>query len=227
MLPRLLALGPAGRAVWVVYGLVPLLLVPTALGVAAIGRHDRPQLARAALVLAVLSAFAMALGLLRWPSLHWQLAIAHTDATPVAREAIAAVFSAANSYLGQVIGEFLGELFLNAFFACAALVLAGAGAAPQRWLAPAGLAASLLGAVAMLRNAVPGLDMVAALNNAVLPLWMLVMGVAMLRHRARPAPASAASLACAPVPGGQSGAAARRPYSEQDTAALRGAAKLA
>ena len=214
MLPRLLALGPAGRAVWVVYGLVPLLLVPTALGVAAIGRHDRPQLACAA-------------GLLRWPSLHWQLAIAHTDATPVAREAIAAVFSAANSYRGQVIGEFLGELFLNAFFACAALVLAGAGAAPQRWLAPAGLAASLLGAVAMLRNAVPGLDMVAALNNAVLPLWMLVMGVAMLRHRARPAPASAASLACAPVPGGQSGAAARRPYSEQDTAALRGAAKLA
>lgn len=33
VLPRLVALGPTGRAVWVLYGLTPLLLVPAAMGV--------------------------------------------------------------------------------------------------------------------------------------------------------------------------------------------------
>ncbi|MBK8002565.1 MAG: hypothetical protein IPK12_01190 [Gemmatimonadetes bacterium] len=30
VLPNLLALGPTGRAVWALYGLIPLLLIPTA-----------------------------------------------------------------------------------------------------------------------------------------------------------------------------------------------------
>lgn len=42
VLPRLLALGDTGRAVWLVYGLVPLLLLPTALGVRAVGRQAAP-----------------------------------------------------------------------------------------------------------------------------------------------------------------------------------------
>ena len=45
VLPRLLALGPGGRAVWVLYGLIPLLLLPTAMGVyapATMPRRWRP-----------------------------------------------------------------------------------------------------------------------------------------------------------------------------------------
>ena len=182
VLPRLLATGPTGRAVWVLYGLIPLLLVPTALGVYAAGRLAAPVAARAAVILAVLSAASMMAGLLRWPSLHWQLALAYADASPPAREAIGAAFAASNSYLGNFIGEFLGELFLNAFFLCASLVLARA-AGGARWLVVAGSAASLLGGLAMLRNAVPLVEPIAALNNAVLPIWMLVLGVALLRHR--------------------------------------------
>ena len=182
VLPRLLALGPTGRAVWVLYGLIPLLLVPTALGVYAAGRQAAPLTARVAAILAVLSAAAMMIGLLRWPSLHWQLALTYADASPAAREVIGAVFAASNSYLGNFIGEFLGELLLNAFFFSASLALARA-AGGSRWLVVAGSAASLLGGVAMLRNAVPLVEPVAALNNAVLPIWMLVLGVALLRHR--------------------------------------------
>jgi uncharacterized membrane protein YbaN (DUF454 family) len=194
VLPRLLALGPGGRAVWVLYGLIPLLLVPTAIGVFAAGRQAAPLLSRAALVAAVLSAVTMMAGLLRWPSLHWQLAQAYADASPGAREAIAATFAAANSYLGSFVGEFLGELFLNAFFLCAAIVLTRSAAVPRRWLLAAGCFASALGGLAMLRNVTSWVEPIAALNNAVLPAWMLVLGVVLLRHRAgaaspKPAPA--------------------------------------
>jgi hypothetical protein len=180
VLPRLLTLGPAGRAVWVVYGLIPLLLIPTAIGVFAAGHRAAPLLSRAALVMAVLSALTMMAGLLRWPSLHWQLALAYADASSGAREAIAATFAAANSYLGNFVGEFLGELFLNLFFLCAAIALTRAGSAP-RWVLVAGSFASGLGALAMLRNLTSWVEPIAALNNAVLPAWMLVLGVVLLR----------------------------------------------
>lgn len=186
VLPRLLALGPGGRAVWVLYGLIPLLLLPTAIGVYAAGRHAAPLAARTALILALMSAAAMMAGLLRWPSLHWQLALAYADASPAAREAISAVFNAANSYLGNFIGEFLGELFLNSFFLCAAIVLTLAAAPARRWLLVAGASASLLGWLAMLRNVIGWVEPIAALNNAVLPIWMLVLGVALVRHRTSP-----------------------------------------
>ena len=128
----------------------------------------------------------MMAGLLRWPSLHWQLAIAYADASPAAREAINAVFAASNSYLGNFIGEFLGELFLNSFFLCAAIVLTRAAAPARRWLLLAGASASLLGGLAMLRNVIAWVEPIAALNNVVLPIWMLVLGVALVRHRTSP-----------------------------------------
>ncbi len=187
VLPRLLALGPAGRAVWVVYGLIPLLLIPTALGVYAAARQAAPLLARVAVITAVLSAVSMMAGLLRWPSLHWQWALAWADATPAAREAIAAAFAASNSYLGNFIGEFLGELFLNTFFLCAALALSRAAATPRRWLVVAGSLASAIGALAMLRNALPMVEPIAAANNVLLPLWMLCLGVVLFRHRSKTA----------------------------------------
>lgn len=186
VLPQLLALGSGGRAVWVLYGLIPLLLLPTAMGVYAAGRHAAPLTAMVALICALLSAAAMMAGLLRWPSLHWQLALAYADASPGAREAITVVFAASNSYLGNFVGEFLGELFLNSFFLCAAIVLTRAASSGRRWLMVAGASASLLGGLAMLRNVITWVEPIAALNNVVLPIWMLVLGVALARHRPSP-----------------------------------------
>lgn len=181
VLPALLALGPVGRGVWVVYGLVPLLLVPTALGVRSAGTHTMPDTAAASVLLATAGALCMTAGLLRWPSLHWQLATAFEQASPAARESMAALFLASNSYLGQYVGEFLGELFLNAFLLCASLVLADRGGRPWRWLHHAGLVAALCGWTAMLRNVTPLVAPVAAVNNVVLPVWMLVLGVTLVR----------------------------------------------
>ena len=191
VLPRLLALGTPGRAVWLLYGLIPLLLVPTALGVHAAARHTAPRTARAAVLLALLAAATMSIGLMRWPTLHWQLAIAHADASPATSEAIAATFASANLWLGRVVGEFFGELFLNGFFVCAAVALSRSAPKPRGWLLAAGVAASTLGALALLRNVTEVVAPIAELNNAVLPLWMLVLGLTLLRHRgaeAVPAP---------------------------------------
>lgn len=179
VLPRLLELGTTGRLVWLVYGLVPLLLVPTALGV----RAAAPQSAasRAALAMAVLAAVAMSAGLLRWPTLNWQLAQDWGHAGPEARAAMSATFSQGNRVLGNWIGEFFGELFLNGFFLCAAWAL---GRARQvKWLPWLGTAAAVLGWLAMLRNVTPAVHTLAELNNSVLPLWMLVQGVVLLRWR--------------------------------------------
>jgi hypothetical protein len=177
VLPQLLALGNTGRIVWFVYGLIPLLLVPTALGVAALAQPTAPRLGRLAVWLAAISAGAMMTGLLRWPTLHWGLAQEWTSASPAARDLIARRFATANLYLGNVTGEFVGELFLNGFFAISSFAVA-AGRPRQRWLVIAGVAASLLGWTAMLRNLTSVVAPIAALNNIVLPLWMLAFGLA-------------------------------------------------
>lgn len=183
VLPQLLALGTTGRGVWILYALVPLLLVPTAIGMSAATRATAPLATSGAVVSAVLAAFSMMLGLLRWPSLHWHLATAYATADAGTRAAIEALFAASNSYLGNFIGEFVGELWLNAFFALGAVALARASGGRRRWLAPAGLAVAAVGAVAMFRNVTPAIGLVAELNNLVLPVWMATFGVLLVTHR--------------------------------------------
>ena len=86
----------------------------------------------------------------------------------------------ANLYLGNVVGEFAGELFLNGFFFTSALALAP-GRRRHRWLIIVGIAASALGWIAMFRNVAPVVAL-AAINNVVLPLWMLTLGVVLTAH---------------------------------------------
>ena len=184
VLPALLALGTRGRIVWLVYGLIPLLLVPTALGVKEAAREAAPRLGRGVVWLAAFSALAMMTGLLRWPTLHWMLAQEWTSASPAARDVIASRFTTANLYLGNVTGEFAGELFLNGFFLTSSLALS-AGGPRRRWLAFLGVAASALGWIAMLRNLTPLVAPVATLNNMVLPLWMLTLGLVLTAQGVR------------------------------------------
>jgi hypothetical protein len=180
VLPRLLELGETGRAVWVVYALLPLLLIPAAAGTYAALRDAAPTAMRVACTFAVVAAVSMFLGLARWPSVHWELARAYGPASPEARVAIDAVFSGLNVYLGNFVGEFLGELSLNAFFILTAVALLRTG---RRWTAYGGFAAGGLGLIAALRNVTPAVDLVAAADNYVLPLWLVVLGAVLARWR--------------------------------------------
>ena len=178
VLPRLLALGESGRAVWVAYAFLPLLLIPAGVGARAALHHAAPNAMRAALALSVVAAVSMLLGLARWPSVHWELARAYGAASPDARVAIDAVFLGLNVFLGNYVGEFLGELALNAFFILSAFALVRAG---RRRLGGAGLVVGALGIVAAFRNVTPAVALVADLNNYVLPLWLIVFGVVLAR----------------------------------------------
>lgn len=181
VLPRLLALGATGRAVWALYALLPLLLVPAGVGAHAALRDVSPGLSRIASVLAVLAAVAMMLGLLRWPSIHWRLATAYVEApNDAARYAIASVFDGLNVFLGRFVGEFVGELALNLFFLLTAIASWRSARMP-RWSAALGIVAAVLGLIAMWRNVAPIVAPVAQIENSVLPLWMIVSGVLLVR----------------------------------------------
>ena len=180
VLPRLLALGEAGRAVWAVYAFLPLLLIPAAIGARAAFGDAAPSAMRAAIVFATIAAVSMLLGLARWPSVHWELARAYPSASADARAAMDALFLGLNVYLGNYIGEFVGELALNAFF-----VLVGFAAlrttVTNRWFAVGGIAVGAMGWVAAFRNVTSVVSPVAAANNYLLPLWLIVVGVVLVR----------------------------------------------
>lgn len=180
VLPRLLALGSMGRAVWVVYAFLPLLLIPGGVGTYAALREAAPNAMRAAVAFSVVSAVSMLLGLARWPSVHWELARAYETAAPGARAAIDAVFSGLNVYLGNFVGEFLGELSLNAFFILSGVAFMRAG---RKWVGYGALAAGAIGMLAAFRNVTAAVGPIAELNNYVLPFWLIAMGVVLLRGR--------------------------------------------
>jgi hypothetical protein len=182
VLPRLLALGDVGRSVWAVYAMLPLLLVPAAVGAHAVLGERAPGAMRAGVLFAALAAFSMTLGLARWPSVHWELARAYAGAEPESRATIAAVFAGLNVYLGQYLGEFLGEVCLNAFFLLSAVAALHSDRLPG-WVAYGGAAAGVIGVIAAFRNVTTYVAPVAEVNNYLLPLWLLAFGVALVRAR--------------------------------------------
>jgi hypothetical protein len=184
VLPALLATGDGGRAAWAIYALLPLFWIPAAVGAfhALRARSEGPM--RAGISFAVVSALAMALGLMRWPSLHWELAQAWvTD--PSVRPALDAVFNGTNRYLGNYIGEFLGEFCFSVFFLLSATSMLGRDSGFPRWVAWLGIITGTAGLLGMFRNVTAAVAPIAEVNNYLLPLWMIVFGWSLLRYARR------------------------------------------
>jgi hypothetical protein len=176
VLPALLATGAAGRAAWALYSVLPLVFIPAGIGAFEALRERASGPMRIGVLFAFLAAVSMVLGLMRWPSVHWELARAWEAAGEGDRLVLAAVFDGLNRYLGNFIGEFLGEFGFSVFF-----VLSGAGLLSHertpRWLGWWGVATGVLGLIGMWRNLTPVVDGVAAVNNYLLPAWMIGFGV--------------------------------------------------
>jgi hypothetical protein len=185
VLPALLATGPAGRAVWAVYGFLPLIWIPAGVGAYVALRKSHPGTMLAALQFALLSAISMMLGLLRWPTIHWRLAELYTtaDTSQQQQQVIAAIFDGLNVYLGNYLGEFLGELSFSAFFVLSAWALLRSRATAS-WVAVAGLLTGVMGWIGMFRNLTTMVAPIAEINNYLLPLWMIALGVVLLRLQA-------------------------------------------
>lgn len=178
VLPRLRAGGATMRATWAIYSLLPLLLVPGAVGTLAALPGSAPLLVLA-LVLNSIGALAMCLGLMRWPSIHWTLAEAWETAGPDAKHSIAATFRGLNLYLGNYIGEFLGEICLAKFFALSGLAFLLDARFPA-WLGLAGITFGVSFSIGAFRNVSARVQWLADLNNWLLPLWMIILGAALI-----------------------------------------------
>jgi hypothetical protein len=92
------------------------------------------------------------------------------------------VFDGANMMFGRYIGEFLGELLLNMSFVLFSGVAWSDRRLP-RWASGFGIVAGVLGLIALWRNVTPLVAPIADINNAVLPLWLIVWGVVLARVR--------------------------------------------
>lgn len=183
VLPRLLGGGDTMRAVWAFYALLPMLLVPALAGSWAACPASGGRM-RVAFGLACIAALAMTLGLMRWPSIHWVLAQAWMDADDTSRTALGAQFVGLNVYLGNYLGEFLGETALATSFALCARSYLVESSLP-RWLGWGGLAFAALFLVGAFRNVSALVQPVADLNNALLPLWLIANGIALLQGSRR------------------------------------------
>ena len=181
VLPALLATGASGRFAWSLYALLPLIWLPAGVGAFEALRGRAEGGMRLAMLFAGLAAISMMLGLLRWPSIHWELARAWTGAGPEERTIIAALFDGLNRYLGNFIGEFLGELSFSVFFLLSAMAMLRTPPFP-RWVGWWGVATAVLGLVGMFRNVTAAVAPIANANNYLLPLWMIAFGVALVKY---------------------------------------------
>jgi hypothetical protein len=116
---------------------------------------------------------------MRWPSIHWELARAWETAGPEARQGMGATFRGLNLYLGNYIGEFLGELCLGAFFLLTGLATLDEPRFPA-WLGWGGVAFGLSFIIGAFRNVTARAAWISSLNNLLLPVWMIVLGGALI-----------------------------------------------
>lgn len=175
VLPALLATGDSGRAAWALYSVLPLVFVPASVAAFCALRDRAAGIARVGGAFALLAAISMMLGLMRWPSLHWQLANAWPNAGESERLVLAAVFDGVNLYLGNYIGEFLGELSFSMFVVLCGVGLLRHQKAPK-WIGYWGILTGVLGLIGMWRNVTSAVEVVAELNNYLLPPWMIGFG---------------------------------------------------
>jgi hypothetical protein len=180
VLPDLLATGPQARLVWAIYALLPLIWIPAGVAAYEALAPVRRGAMRLALLFAVVAALAMMLGLMRWPSIHWHLALAFASAQAPEQSALATVFDGLNTYLGNYIGEFLGELSFNVFFLLTSIVWLRSPR-PQKWIGWFGVGTAALGLAGMFRNVTGVVGPTAELNNFLLPAFMITLGVALVR----------------------------------------------
>jgi hypothetical protein len=200
VLPAFVAGGAKLRWTWAVYAALPAGLALSALLAAPLLQEGGETKARIGRAAALLAALAMTAGLIRWPTLHHALGIRFMKAGVEERQLLATLFDASNLYLGNVTGEFIGEIALSVWFLTTSLaVLRGIGL--RRWLGYLGLVTAVSMTIGAFRNVTSLVDPIAAFNNSLLPLWLVIWGTALLLRRG-PSPATSGQR-CKEKPGGR------------------------
>lgn len=178
VLPLLAAGGLKLRLVWFAYGALPLVFVFAGVASGRILDRHAPAFRTLGVGAAVLAGFAMTTGLLRWPTIEWALAQHWQEAPSVDHGALSAVFDASNLFLGNLLGEFVGEVCVAIWFLTLAVAWWRQG---RRFGAGGGIAVAVVMAVGALRNATHWVEPVAQVSNLALPVWLVFVGGALRR----------------------------------------------
>ncbi|MDF2742572.1 MAG: hypothetical protein K0S88_3942 [Actinomycetia bacterium] len=160
--------------------LVPILLLP-----AALGRREDPVL-RAAAFVGAASVLLSLIGFLRWVFVVPPLAATYVAGDPTTQAAVAAAWTAQHQFGGALLGEHLGQLLAIGWSITISLLILRTGIL-WRWVGWLGLAASFLyltGQGDILATAIPSFpvwDLGGLLGSTLWGLWVLALGVAVLR----------------------------------------------
>ena len=174
--------------------LVPVLLLP-----AALGRGEDPVL-RAATFVGAASVLLSLIGFLRWVFVVPALADSYVSGDPATKVAVAAAWTAQHQFGGALLGEHLGQLLAIGWSITVSVLVLRSGML-ARWVGWAGLIASGLYLTSqgdILATAFPDFpvwDLGGLLGSSLWGLWVLALGVAVLR-----APARRPTTTAAPAP---------------------------
>jgi hypothetical protein len=160
--------------------LVPILLLP-----AALGRRDDPVL-RAATFVGAASVLLGLIGFLRWVFVVPALADTYTAGDATTKAAVAAAWTAQHQFGGALLGEHLGQVLVLGWSITVSVLILRTGIL-WRWVGWAGLVASVLyltGQGDILATAVPDFpvfDLGGLVGSTLWGLWVIALGVAVLR----------------------------------------------
>src|SRR3954469_11576490 len=189
--------------------LVPILLLPDALN-----RRADPAL-RVATYLGATSVVLSLIGFLRWVFVVPPLADSYVAGDATTRTAVAAAWLAQHQYGGALLGEHLGQLLVIAWSVTVSVLIVRTGVLP-RWAGWLGLLASgvyLANEGDILATAVPGFpvwDLAGLLGSTLWAVWLLILGVLLLRRPARTLSEPPPAQDAAAVPAARSGPAEAR-----------------
>jgi hypothetical protein len=191
--------------------LVPILLLPTALGL----RGDAAL--RAATYVGAASVVLSLIGFLRWVFVVPPLADSYVAGDAATRAAVDAAWTAQHQFGGALLGEHLGQLFVIGWSVTVSVIILRSRVLP-RWLGVTGLAVSavyLMNQGDILATAVPGFpvwDLAGLLGSTGWGLWIAALGVVLLRRSAlplgEPAPEGTTDVASSTLPSPRPPAAA-------------------
>jgi Domain of unknown function (DUF4386) len=124
------------------------------------------------------------LGYTRWPIAVPYLSDMYQTGDPAKKERAAELYGLLNRYAGMTVGEHLGFITMGVFAVALAVGLRRGGVGP-RWLLPVGVFGGVLIAITSFEQYNPDLEILGALNglaNTVWFLWMIAIGVVLLRR---------------------------------------------
>src|SRR4029453_4644606 len=168
------------------YGLlaVPILLLPAALG----RRPDHAR--RVGELVGAPSVVLCLIGFLRWVFVVPPLARSYVTGDPTIRAAVDAAWTAQHQFGGALLGEHLGQLLAIGWSITVSMLILRSRMLP-RWVGWAGLVASVLylfNQGDILATAIPGFpvfDLAGFVGSSLRAIWLIALGVAVLRTRIR------------------------------------------